>query len=105
MRKSGGASRLPSHHSSLITHHPLYLSLTSQAVKFLFELLLVAARFGDELAAALRELKVLEGGDDFGALERVDVSALDVGEAEVVVRVVVAARGRGAELAERGAAV
>src|SRR5215207_7823289 len=95
-----------SSYSSLVVHHssPPYLSLPPQPVKLFLQLLGVAARLGGVLAA-LRELEVLERGDDLGALERAGVAAFDVGEAEVVVRVGAAARGRGAELFERGAAV
>src|SRR5215210_5043533 len=93
------------YHLSPITYHSPYLSLPSQAVKLLFELLRVAARLGGVLAAALRELEVLERGDDLGALERAGLAAFDVGEPEVVVRVEVAARGRRAELRERRPAV
>src|SRR5215207_6590263 len=95
-----------SSYSSLVVHHssPPYLSLPPQPVKLFLQLLGVAARLGGVLAA-LRELEVLERGDDLGALERAGVAAFDVGEAEEVVGVRVAARGRGAELFERGAAV
>src|SRR5947209_5858689 len=83
---------------SLITHH---LSLFPQPVKLPLKLLRVAARVAGVFAAALRRLEVLERGDQLGPLERVEVLALDVAEAEVVVRVGAAARRGGLELRER----
>src|SRR5438270_5200626 len=87
---------------SLITHH---LSLFPQPVKLPLKLLRVAARVAGVFAAALRRLEVLERGDQLGPLERVEVLALDVAEAEVVVRVGASARRGGLELRERRAAV
>src|ERR671933_2530698 len=97
LERPGAAS-----HSSFITPRS---SLISQPVELPLQLLRVASGVAGVLAAALRRLEVLERGDDLGALERVEVFPLDVAEAEVVVRLQAPARGGGAELFERRAAV
>src|ERR671912_920570 len=87
--------------SSFVIPHS---SLISDSVELSFELQRVLARAGGVLAA-LCVLEVLERGADLGALERAEVAAFDVAEAEVVVRVRVAGVGRRAEEPERFAAV